>query len=83
MTDAGRATPSSGPDSRHFAVADHEPSVIEASDLPPGALPEWDWPGSPTSSCARAAPANSSSLTWRATSSSASGPTASTSATSA
>jgi hypothetical protein len=44
MTDAGRATPSSGPDGRHFAVADHEPSVIEASDLPPGALPEWDWP---------------------------------------
>lgn len=25
-------------------MADHEPSVIEASDLTPGALREWDWP---------------------------------------
>jgi hypothetical protein len=44
MADPGRDTSSSGPDSPRFAVADHEPGVIETSDLTFAALPEWDWP---------------------------------------
>ncbi len=42
MTDAGRDTSSSGPDSRRYAMADQESGVIETSDLTPGALPESD-----------------------------------------
>jgi hypothetical protein len=44
MTDAGRDTSSSRPDSWRSAMADQESGVIETSDLAPGALPESDWP---------------------------------------